>query len=239
MSENDTLGFGGFPPPSGPPQKPPKRHRFRNWVVIPAAIIIGVIVLISIIAGIAGSGSKAPVVLPVTSTGAITFTASPDQAQFTDPAGLACPTSQEDNSGYCPGDDPSPSAPAPSTPAVYQALTAHAWAEIAKDPDSHAGEAYIVYGEVTQFDAATGSSAFRADVGGVRQYPDEVGFVNYPTNTVLDGDAAMLGPVVEKDLFTAKITVVGSLSYDTQIGGSTTVPELQISSITVTGHASS
>jgi hypothetical protein len=73
----------------------------------------------------------------------------------------------------------------------------------------------------------------------VRQYPDDVGYVSYPTNTVLDGDAGALSPVVENDLFTAKVTVTGSLSYDTQIGGSTTVPELQVDSITVTGHASS
>jgi len=34
-------------------------------------------------------------------------------------------------------------------------------------------------------------------------------------------------------------TVTGSLSYTTEMGGSTTVPELQVDSITVTGHASS
>lgn len=238
MYSGQDSGYGQYQPPPGPPEPPRKRHRFRNFVVIPLAVLLGVIIFIGIIAALAGGdGNKdakaPPSVIPVTYTG----TVQPQQAQFTDPAGVACPAVQEDAAGYCPGDDPSPSVPA--TPLVYQALTAHAWAEIAKDPDSHAGEAYIVYGEVTQFDAATGSSAFRADVGGTRQYPDEFGFVSYPTNTVLDGDTATLGPVVEKDLFTARITVTGSLSYDTQIGGSTTVPELQVSSITVTGHASS
>src|SRR5215831_2565175 len=135
---------------------------------------------------------------------------------------------------------PAPSDPAtatPPAPVTYKGLSDRQWEQIAKDPDTHADEAYIVYGKVTQFDAATGQSEFRADVGGTRQYPDEVGYVTtYPTNTVLSGDSAMLKPIVEGDLFTAEVQVTGSLTYDTQIGGSTTVPELQINSITVTGH---
>ena len=54
-------------------------------------------------------------------------------------------------------------------------------------------------------------------MGATRQYPDKIGFVNYPVNTMLDGDAGTLGPVVEKDLFTAKVKVTGSLDYDTQL----------------------
>jgi hypothetical protein len=45
-----------------------------------------------------------------------------------------------------------------------KAITARDWAKIAKDPGSHVGEAIIVYGEVTQFDAATGTQVFRANV---------------------------------------------------------------------------
>jgi hypothetical protein len=39
--------------------------------------------------------------------------------------------------------------------------------------------------------------------------------------------------VVTNDQFKAEVTVGGSFSYDTQIGGNTTVPVLQIDSITV------
>ncbi len=212
-----------------PPAAPRKRHHYIRWTLAG----FGALVLLFAVTGIAANGSKAPVSRP--SSRAIA-TASPVAQTFTDPNGLACAAA--DDAGYCPGDDPAPATTAPVNP-VYRTLTAHGWAQIAKDPDAHAGETYIVYGEVTQFDAATGQSAFRADAGGVRQYPDDIGYVSYPTNTVLDGDAGTLSPVVENDLFTAKVEVTGSLSYDTQIGGSTTVPELQVDSITVTGHAGS
>jgi hypothetical protein len=42
---------------------------------------------------------------------------------------------------------------------------------------------------------------------------------------------------VQDDLFKAEVVVAGSLSYDTQIGGSTTVPLLLVTKITVTGTA--
>jgi hypothetical protein len=44
-----------------------------------------------------------------------------------------------------------------------------------------------------------------------------------------------LAEVVADDLFTAETTVTGSLTYDTSIGGSATVPQLPITKITITG----
>jgi|GEM_PF-2397792 len=120
----------------------------------------------------------------------------------------------------------------------YQAIDAQTWLEVVKDPDSYKGKCYTVYGEVTQFDAATGTSDFRADVGGVQQTPS-YGFVNYPTNTVLVGDPTTLKDVVNQDLFTANVMVLGSYSYTTSLGGQLTVPQLQVDSITVTGSLSS
>ncbi|WP_344112818.1 hypothetical protein [Kribbella alba] len=117
---------------------------------------------------------------------------------------------------------------------MYKKITSRQWKLIAKSPDAHIGEAIIIYGRVAQFDAATGTDSFRADVDGVRHRPS-YGYVDYPTNTVLAGDVLELADLVEDDLFTAKVTVSGSLSYDTQIGGETTVPSLRVTSITVTG----
>ena len=37
------------------------------------------------------------------------------------------------------------------------------WAKIVKKPDSYKGDKYIIYGQVTQFDSATGDDNFLAD----------------------------------------------------------------------------
>jgi hypothetical protein len=114
------------------------------------------------------------------------------------------------------------------------AISVRDFAKLVKDPDAYAGRHFTVYGEVTQFDAATGTEAFLANSGANKKYP-EYGFVDYTDNAFFDGDAEALADVVEGDLFKAKVKVVGSYSYDTQIGGNTTVPEFLITSVSVYG----
>lgn len=133
-----------------------------------------------------------------------------------------------------PPTDPKPTTAPKTSKTTYKKLTARQWARIAKSPDDHIGEAYIVYGRVTQFDAATGEDAFRADIDGVK-HKVEYGFVDYPTNTVLTNLSADVSDLVEDDLFQANIQVLGSLSYDTQLGGETTVPNLSVISLKVIG----
>jgi hypothetical protein len=41
--------------------------------------------------------------------------------------------------------------------------------------------------------------------------------------------------IVEDDVFRASVTVLGKMDYDTQIGGNTTVPLLEVNSIKVIG----
>ncbi len=131
-------------------------------------------------------------------------------------------------------------APLPAPPATeYRKITAREWQLIAKAPDLHLGERIIVYGQVTQFDSATGASGMRANVDGVI-HPVRYGYADYETNTVLavgSAEASLLANVVKGDLFTARVVVNGSYAYDTQIGGSTTVPQLIVESIQVTGSA--
>ena len=55
-------------------------------------------------------------------------------------------------------------------------------------------------------------------------------------NTVLTGTESQLAHVVQSDVFRGYVTVLGSLSYDTQIGGSTTVPALAIDAMKILGH---
>jgi hypothetical protein len=122
---------------------------------------------------------------------------------------------------------------APSAPlAPHRAINSRDWKVIVKDPDAHEGERIIVYGRVTQFDAATGDDTFRASVDSINHPGNAYAF---DTNTVLRGDASALRDVVNEDLFRAGVTVAGSMWYGTQIGGSTTVPMLTVDTIKVIG----
>lgn len=110
-----------------------------------------------------------------------------------------------------------------SDPAIP--ISQRQWQLIAKDPDAHRGERIVVYGEVTQLDAATGQGAMRASVHG------EPEAENSGTNTYVVADRAVLSGLVEGDTFRADATVVGAQSYDTQIGGTTTAPELEVTAL--------
>ena len=129
-------------------------------------------------------------------------------------------------------------APAPVTCRSHHAVTDREWLQIVKDPAAAKGECIVVYGHVTQFDAVTGDSAFRAQAGGVN-VAAVYGFANYPTNTLFEGDAKTLGALVQGDLFTAQVTVEGAKSYETTLGGSTTAPLLRVDSVKQTGHLGS
>jgi len=123
-----------------------------------------------------------------------------------------------------------------AAPKKYAHLSARAFKLLAKDPDSYVDKTYYIYGEITQFDAATGTDTFRADVGPKKLKPS-YGYVFYPQNSMLTGDESRLSKFVENDLFIAKVTVIGAYSYDTQIGGSTTVPSFHVDSISRYGSS--
>jgi hypothetical protein len=130
-----------------------------------------------------------------------------------------------------------PSTPAPG-PALSlepaRSISSREWAQIAKAPDSHAGQRVIVFGVVTQFDASTGEERFRANVDGERQAQ----WFDYDTNTVLTGTNHLLGDLVADDVFRAEVTVLGAYTYDTTMGGSMSVPQLAVTRIDVIGHTS-
>jgi hypothetical protein len=116
-----------------------------------------------------------------------------------------------------------------------KAITERDWQLIAKDPEAHTGDRVIVYGEVTQFDATTGTDAFRANVDGVEHKP-EYGYADYETNTILNGDDAALKALVQGDLFKAEVTVAGAQSYENTMGGTLTAPKLTVTKVDVIGH---
>ncbi|WP_417366162.1 hypothetical protein [Glutamicibacter arilaitensis] len=107
-------------------------------------------------------------------------------------------------------------------------ITKRELAQIVKKPDAHIDDNVIVFGRVTQFDAATGPCTFRADLSHAH-----VGKYDYEHNSMFTaGDGLfscdVLDDIVAEDIVQITATVTGSLSYDTSIGGSTTVPEFQV-----------
>lgn len=48
-------------------------------------------------------------------------------------------------------------------PSTYKQIRTPYYAAFLKDPDAHVGEKFILYGQVAQFDTATGKPMFRAD----------------------------------------------------------------------------
>jgi len=115
-----------------------------------------------------------------------------------------------------------------------QPLSARDFALLVKDPDSHKGKVFRVFGEVNQFDAATGDKQFLASSGAAKS-AIEYGFTEYDQNTLFTGSAQQLASIVEGDVFSAVVEVSGTESYDTQIGGNTTVPKFKVLAIEVYG----
>jgi len=202
-----------FPVP-GQPAAPKKSRKLP--VVL--AVVGGVLVLClggTVAIGVAASqGDTAGAAAPTAPVVPAITVATPTPAATDDPI-------VEETTG--------PPATTPPTKVSYKKLSDRDWKKIAKDPGGHAGETFVVYGAVTQFDAATGDWMFRADVGPKNE---EESF-RYDTNTILFGIGVDLSDLVTDDEFRANVRMTGPYSYDTQIGGSTTVPQLEVVSIKV------
>lgn len=121
----------------------------------------------------------------------------------------------------------------PATPTeTYKKLTTRELAQIVRDPDAAVGDRVVLFGVVTQADAITGVCAMLASVGTEQ---DDTGF-DYALNAYFvagDGvdDCPVLRDVVEGDHVRLEVTGDGSLAYDTQAGGTTTVPLFQVDSV--------
>lgn len=114
-------------------------------------------------------------------------------------------------------------------PANYTAISARDFAILAKNPDEYLGRKLVIYGRITQSDAATGTKNMRANTAG---QPGD-----YKVNSFVTGKPDVLAPVVEGDLVTMLVRVNGSKSYETTLGGTLTVPEFEAYVITVTGSS--
>ena len=120
--------------------------------------------------------------------------------------------------------------PAP-TQEPYAALNARDWALVMKAPDAYIGKPLVVWGCISQFDAATGTGSFRAQASNAKQ----TYWYSGPNNAKFIGDAGLLAPFVKGDVVVMDLVILGSYSYDTQAGGNTTVPYFKIATITNKG----
>lgn len=220
--------------PSLPPAPSGKRgNALTSKPIIGVAALVAGLALGAGAAGGGGgngtAGTVAAVPAPtVTVTTTTTATATPEPSE-TPTAEPVPEVSQE----ATPEPTETVEAPEPVKKS-YKALTSRKFKQLAKDPDSYLGKTYIIYGEVTQFDAATGTDTFRANIG-PKKLKISYGWVDYSQNSMLVGDEDKLKKLVEGDCFKAKVTVLGSYSYDTQAGGNTTVPLFQVDSFSVYG----
>lgn len=107
---------------------------------------------------------------------------------------------------------------------------------VAKNPDAYIGQTMVVYANITQFDAATGKCTFRANIG----HTNMAQTYDYEHNSIFtggDGDTncPALSDFVTDDEVRITATSLGSFSYDTQIGGNTTVPMFKVEAISLAG----
>jgi hypothetical protein len=100
--------------------------------------------------------------------------------------------------------------------------------------DKYTGKGYLVWACITQFDAATGDDSFRAQAG----YTDLLYWYTDGDNAIFTGDAGKLAAFVQNDVVYMHVIGAGSTTYDTTLGGSTTVPTFQVTSITRKGTCS-
>ncbi|MFY1689078.1 hypothetical protein [Plantactinospora sp. WMMB782] len=214
------LGGDPQPPTYSTPLLLPRKRKPWPWIV---GGLAGIVLLCCGGLGVIGALSDDPTTSTTNTSAAGTTSTTAPAPDTTSPA--AMPTT----ASPIPNKTTASPKPKPAPKVTYKPLTERQWKLVVKDPDKYIGKTYIVYGVVTQFDAATGTDTFRADVGHKNMQYD----FEYDTNTLLTASAAKLENVVEDDEFRATVRVVGSHSYDTQIGGNTTVPLLAIASIKV------
>lgn len=127
--------------------------------------------------------------------------------------------------------EPAPEPEAPATPDLtsFAPTDDRTFALIAKDPDAHVGSNLIIFGDITQLDSATGRCNALVSTAATQK---ENSFDYEQNSLASSGDfevtCPVFDPLVEDDHVKMWVTVLGSFSYETQIGGNTTVPHFEV-----------
>lgn len=146
-------------------------------------------------------------------------------------------TSATPNSTTAPPASSQVTAP-PTTAAIdltkYTEIGDQDFALLVKDPSSVKGKQFLLYGVVTQFDAASGKCNFLAATSN-RVQTDAFGYLQNTWLTGGDGQSKcdLLKNVVQDNLVKLWVTGNGAYSYNTQAGGNTTVPRFQVDQVEI------
>lgn len=219
-----------FSTPAPPPRRPqPTAKDERNGKLLAAGF--GLLIVLGLVVAAVVSGSNtdeddaatvaAP--SPTSRTAATSTTRSAAQIQASEQAAAAASSRAA----------AAAAAEAERTnPASYEQVSTRDFALIVRDPSAARGRKLVLYGYVSQFDSATGTNQFRASVDS-----QPLGsWYEYDHNVVIKAsDRALVANVVEDDLITLWVEVDEPLTYDTTLGGSTTVPSFRLNMIEVTG----
>lgn len=126
---------------------------------------------------------------------------------------------------------PTPEPTPTPTKVEYKTVSNRGWALIVKSPDDFVGRTFKVWACISQFDAATGPDTFRGQASNKeREY-----WYSDGDNALFTGDEEQLADFVQDDVVVMNVTAAGSFSYDTQVGGNTTVPWFFVEKITRKG----
>jgi hypothetical protein len=116
-------------------------------------------------------------------------------------------------------------------------ITSRDWKLISKNPSAAKGKNVWIFGKITQFDDATGTASFRANVDGINHFDGK--YFSGGENAWVVGNAKTLSQYVNDDVFKACVTISGVFSYSTALtGGKLTVPKVKIRTINLLGSIS-
>ena len=222
VSQSDMAPEGGVQLQQRPPDQPRRRFGFL------ALLLVGTVALtVGTGLGALMNGPMATTAIPAET---VTATATATET-VTEPRAGASPTQTQEPPANGTTDKPKPTKTAESAEAVRP--TKREWAKVVKNPEAYSEQRYIIYGQVTRFDSATGTNTFRADTA----HTDTTASGSFDgANTILTGEDDELSDLARGDIFRASVTVIGSFDNDTEMGGNTNVPYLTVNNLRVIGN---
>lgn len=110
--------------------------------------------------------------------------------------------------------------------------------QVEKNPGAYEGTCVVLYANVVQFDAATGPCSFQADIAGSDLADSfdytarsNFGLTDDELLSALETECPALEQIDVDDFVRIYATGIGAYTYDTNIGGSNTIPSFKIERI--------